>query len=99
MPLTASGGPSPRLALARAVAPAGRGIALAASGFLAGAAVVGLVGRRRAYGSRSLGRVARGARAGAGGSRRGRGRGVEPVQIVGTRSLLLDIHLLGRPER
>jgi len=65
--------------------------AAAAAGFVAGAAVVGLVTRRRRSAA-----LARGRRAG-GGLARGRRRGGagELVQIVGSRSLLLDVHLLG----
>ncbi len=73
--------------------PAVQAAAAAAGGFVAGAAVVGLVRRRH---SRALarGRRARGLR------RRGAGRNAgmaERLQIVGSRSLLLDVHLLGNP--
>jgi hypothetical protein len=70
----------------RAMVPVAQAAAVAAGGFVAGAAVVGLVGRRRA---RSRGPAAR---------RRGgkeRTRGGELLQIVGSRSLLVDVHLLG----
>jgi hypothetical protein len=73
--------------------PAVQAAAAAAGGFMAGAAVVGLVGRRR---SRTLGkgrrsRAMRGRRTGA-----VKSTGVaERLQIVGSRSLLLDVHLLG----
>jgi hypothetical protein len=62
--------------------------AVAATGFVAGAAVVGLVHRRRR-------RHALAPRRGA--SRRAARSGPlgELVQIVGTRSLLVDVHLLG----
>jgi hypothetical protein len=75
-----------------AVIPAVQAAAAAAGGFVAGAAVVGLVARRQRAsalaGTRRAGR-------GLGRSRR-RGRGAgELVQIVGSRSLLLDVHLLG----
>ena len=68
----------------------------AAFGFLAGAAVLGLVHRRqrraialaRRAPRRRLGRRAR----------RARGKdGIELLQIVGSRSLLVDVHLLGAP--
>jgi hypothetical protein len=81
------------LETARKSIPAVQAAAAAAGGFMAGAAVVGLVGRRR---SRALGKGRRG--------RGPRGRGtasirnagvVERLQIVGSRSLLLDVHLLG----
>jgi hypothetical protein len=67
-------------------APARQAMVLAAGGFLAGATIVGLAGRRRARGARapfSRRTARRGDRAG------------ELVRIVGTRSLLVDVHLLG----
>lgn len=73
--------------LIRAVAPTGQAVAVATGGFIAGAAVMGLTAHRRARGSRTSGRSAR--RRG----RRTRGAG-ELVRIVGTRSLLVDVHLL-----
>ena len=70
------------------VMPAVQAAAVAAGGFVAGAAVVGLVHRRQ---RRSL-LLAKSRR----GSKLGRGsRAGELVQIVGSRSLLLDVHLLG----
>ena len=67
------------------VLPAVQAAVVAAGGFVAGAAVVGLVHRRQKR-SAALGRGRRGGRvAGAG----------ELLQIVGSRSLLLDVHLLG----
>jgi hypothetical protein len=77
---------------AATVIPAVQAAAVAAGGFVAGAAVVGLVHRRQrrslllAKGRRGAGRLSRGSRT----SRAG-----ELVQIVGSRSLLLDVHLLG----
>jgi hypothetical protein len=81
-------------ALARsggAVIPAVQAAAVAAGGFVAGAAVVGLVQRRQRH-SASAAKAAR--------RRGGRpGRTAAPVsgllQIVGSRSLLVDVHLLG----
>jgi hypothetical protein len=80
-----------------AVVPAVQAAAVAATGFVAGAALVGLAHRRQhrrelmRFGSaRRLGR-----RTGGG---RGRGSakgGAELVKIVGSRSLLVDVHLLG----
>jgi hypothetical protein len=69
--------------------------AAAAGGFVAGAAVIGLVGRRHRRSSalvkgrrtRTLGRRGRGSRGPSGPA--------ELLQIVGSRSLLLDVHLLG----
>ena len=79
-----------------AMMPAVQAAAVAAGGFVAGAAVVGLVHRRQRRsamlpkGRRANGEIARGA---------GRGRrsakAIELVQIVGSRSLLVDVHLLG----
>src|SRR5438067_175718 len=76
--------------------PAVQAAAVAAGGFVAGAAVVGLVHRRQ----RQAATLAKGRRAG---RRLGRGarrdRSARPVgdlvQIVGSRSLLVDVHLLG----
>ncbi len=87
---------------AAAVVPAVQAAAVAATGFFAGAAAAGLVRRHRrrrdlaAFASRrrSLARSQRG------GARRGGSRAAgELVQIVGTRSLLVDVHLLGTPGR
>ncbi len=83
----------------RAIVPTVQAAAVAATGFVAGAAAAGLMRRRRhrrelvRAGSRrrvvaSRGRARRGARAGG-----------ELVQIVGSRSLLVDVHLLGVPGR
>lgn len=83
--------PIRRGGLIRSVTPAGQAMVLAASGFAAGAAVVGLAVRRRAGAARRPTKR-RGARA------RGGKRG-ESVKIVGTRSLLVDVHLLGGAER
>ena len=80
------------------VLPAVQAAAVAAGGFVAGAAVVGLVHRRQQRSST----LAKGARAGRVGARsqarlgnRSRPPAAELVQIVGSRSLLLDVHLLG----
>ena len=78
----------------RTTLPAVQAAAAAAGGFVAGAAVVGLVGRRH---RRALARGASGRAL----SRRGRAKAArnagvaERLQIVGSRSLLLDVHLLG----
>ncbi len=81
---------------ASAAIPAVQAAAVAAGGFFAGAAVVGLVTRRQ----RQSAALAKGRRAGRRLSRGGRRRGGAPsagelVQIVGSRSLLVDVHLLG----
>lgn len=78
-----------------AVIPAVQVAAVAAGGFVAGAAVVGLVQRRHRSAALSKGRrsgrdVGRGGR-----GRRMAGRADELVQIVGSRSFLVDVHLLG----
>ncbi len=78
---------------ATAAIPAVQAAAAAAGGFVAGAAVVGLVTRRQ----RRSAALAKGRQAG---RRLGRGRKAahsagELVQIVGSRSLLVDVHLLG----
>jgi hypothetical protein len=76
------------------VVPTVQAAAIAAGGFVAGAAVVGLVHRRQrrallpAKAGRGAGKLLRG------GAKRS-GRAGELVQIVGSRSLLVDVHLLG----
>ncbi len=74
-------------ASSRAMVPVAQAAAVAAGGFVAGAAVVGLMGRRRA---RSRGLTVPRRRGG-----KERTRGEELLQIVGSRSLLVDVHLLG----
>jgi protein involved in polysaccharide export with SLBB domain len=85
----------PSRALIASVAPVVQAAVAAAGGFLAGAAFVGLVLRRR----RRPGTLAKRGRAGkrGAGARRAGGRAGELVQIVGSRSLLVDVHLLGGP--
>lgn len=73
---------------AGAVLPAVQAAAVAAGGFVAGAAVVGLVHRHQ----RRTGALAKAGR----GARRS-GRANELVQVVGSRSFLVDVHLLGGP--
>jgi hypothetical protein len=75
-----------------AVIPAVQAAAVAAGGFVAGAAVVGLVQRRQ----RRSAAVVKGGRRGRGVGRGGRTAAVggELVQIVSSRSLLVDVHLL-----
>jgi hypothetical protein len=84
---------------ARAIVPTVQAAAVAATGFVAGAAAAGLVRRRRHR--RELVRAGSRRRVVAGrgrGRRAGRASG-ELVQIVGSRSLLVDVHLLGVPGR
>jgi hypothetical protein len=73
--------------------PAVQAAAVAAGGFVAGAAVVGLVHRRHRR-TAALAKGRRPRRSLSGGARRG-ARAAELVQIVGSRSLLVDVHLLG----
>lgn len=79
--------------LIRPVAPTAQAMVVAAGGFVAGAAVVGLASRRRGRSSKALARARKGGRGVGRGGRKG-GRVGELVQIVGTRSLLVDVHLL-----
>jgi hypothetical protein len=74
----------------RAVVPAVQAAAVAAGGFVAGAAVVGLVHRRRRVALAKGHRPRRLSRGGRSANKPG-----ELLQIVGSRSLLVDIHLLG----
>jgi hypothetical protein len=78
----------------RAMVPAVQAAAVAAGGFVAGAAVVGLVHRRR---QSALARGRRARRLGKAGRKDARSvnRAGELLQIVGSRSLLVDVHLLG----
>ncbi len=73
-----------------AALPAVQAAAAAAGGFVAGAAVVGLVGRRH----RRRSAVEGGRRSLL--SRRS-ATAADRLHIVGSRSLLLDVHLLGGP--
>ena len=78
----------------RAVVPAVQAAAVAAGGFVAGAAVVGLVHRRRRTAlakGRGPRRLSRGGRR----DSRSANKAGELLQIVGSRSLLVDVHLLG----
>jgi hypothetical protein len=79
-------GPSPRRALIRSVAPTAQTAVVAVGGFVAGAAIVGLASRRRNRVAKALGK-----------RRRTTGSGGEPLQVIATRTLLLDVHLLGLP--
>jgi hypothetical protein len=72
--------------------PAVQAAAVAAGGFVAGAAVVGLVNHRH---NRALAAGQPRRRL----LRRSRGGRVEALQIVSTRSILVDVHLLGNGEQ
>jgi hypothetical protein len=77
------------------IIPAVQAAAVAAGGFVAGAAVIGLVTRRqRRAVALSKGRGA-GRRLSRGRRRSAQSGASELVQIVGSRSLLVDVHLLG----
>jgi hypothetical protein len=80
-----------------AMIPAVQAAAVAAGSFVAGAAVLGLVHRRQRHaGALSNGRQV-GRELGRRGARRRPSGAENAVQIVSSRSLLLDVHLLGRP--
>lgn len=85
--------PSSREIVRRAPAPIVQTAAVAAGGFVAGAAVLGLAHRRKARrtalaAARPRRRIARAGR----GAKR-----AQLVEIVASRSLLVDVHLLGSP--
>jgi hypothetical protein len=77
-----------------AAIPAVQAAAAAAGGFVAGAAFVGLVNRRHRR-ALALAAPRRSRKLALRGSRKGSGTAAELLQIVGSRSLLLDVHLLG----
>ena len=82
--------PKPLALAPRSVVPAVQTAAVAAGGFVAGAVIVGVLGRRH---QRALAtRTPRGL------TRRKRTAG-ELVEIVSSRSLLVDVHLLGSPAK
>jgi hypothetical protein len=81
--------------LAYSVMPAVQAAAMAATSFMAGAAVMGLAHRRQRR--RDLVRAGTKRRLGRGAARGGSARGGagELLQIMSSRSLLVDVHLLG----
>jgi hypothetical protein len=86
--LVLAGGPASKVALPARLPVQAQTAAAAAGGLLAGAALVGLA-RRRRHGAVQV------RRGGLLRRRRRRGRpGAELLEIVASRSLLLDIHLL-----
>jgi hypothetical protein len=96
VPVLAEEAAASREIVARGPAPIVQTAAVAAGGFVAGAAVLGLVHRRQARraalaAARPRRRIAR---AGQGAKRAG-----ELVEIVASRSLLVDVHLLGSSTR
>jgi hypothetical protein len=95
--LSPPSGSLPAPARQRASVPARAAAAAAAGGFVAGAAVVGIVGHRH---RRALAVGGRRRRSLAPRRRRATGKraaGAQPLQIVASRKVLLDIHLLGIP--
>ena len=91
--------PAPRVP--RSALPARAAAAMAAGSFMAGAAAVGIAGRRRhrsraiAKGPRRAGLLERSLRRGA--AARRAAAPAERLQIIETRKLLIDVHLLGSP--
>jgi hypothetical protein len=86
--------PAVRSAIGPLTSPAQTAV-VAASGFVAGAAVLGLVHRRKGKrlalaGARSPRRLGRGGK---------RSKSAGELAIVSSRSLLVDVHLLGAPLR
>ncbi len=69
-------------------------VAVAAGGFLAGAAVVGLTRHRHAVARRGRRRLVRGGRGRLGRRPAARAGGAELLQVVGSRSFLVDVHVL-----
>jgi hypothetical protein len=78
-----------------ALIPAMQAAAAAAGGFVAGAAVVGLVHRRHRRAAALAGKRGRSLVRRGRPPRRGGAQPLELLQVVGSRSLLLDVHLLG----
>jgi hypothetical protein len=89
-------GESPSLIVPRAPQPIAQAAAVAAGGFVAGAAVLGLVHRRQAR--RAALAAARPRRRIARAGRRARQVG-EAFEVVASRSFLVDVHLLGSSAR
>jgi hypothetical protein len=85
---------APRTAIGPLAVPAQTAMA-AAGGFVAGAAVLGLVHRRKSK-RLVLARASSPRRIGRGGRR---SKSAGELAIVGSRSLLVDVHLLGTPLR
>jgi hypothetical protein len=77
-------------------APSAQAVALATGGFLAGAVVVGLTRRRYAIARRGRGqrRLIRGGRGRRGRKPASRAGAAELLQVVGSRSFLVDVHVL-----
>jgi hypothetical protein len=76
----------------RSSVPGAQAVVAAAGGFVAGAAMLGLVHRR--YNKRATLASARSARRVGRGGKRSKSIG-ELMEVVATRTLLVDVHLLG----
>ena len=92
----------PEVRRARGGLPAVQAAAAAAGGFVAGAAVYGIVQQRR--GRSGAGALVKGARKRSLARRGSRGvlpaagqAAVESLEVLSTRTMLLDVHLLGAP--
>jgi hypothetical protein len=92
----------PEVRRGRGALPAVQAAAAAAGGFVAGAAVYGIVQQRR--GRSGSGALVKGARKRSLARRGGRGAlpaagqaAVESLEVLSTRTMLLDVHLLGAP--
>jgi hypothetical protein len=88
--------PPSRMPIVTLASPVHKTAAAAAGGFVAGAAVLGLVHRRK--GKRAAFARARPARRLARSGKRSTSVG-ELVEVLATRSLLVDVHLLDSPGR
>jgi hypothetical protein len=91
----------PEVRRGRGALPTVQAAAAAAGGFMAGAAVYGIVQQRRGRGG---GALVKGARKRSLARRRGRGvlpaagqAAAESLEVLSTRTMLLDVHLLGAP--
>ena len=96
VPVLADESPSSREIVPRAAQPIVQTAAVAAGGFVAGAAVLGLVHRRQAR--RAALAAARPRRRIARAGRRAKQVG-EAFEVVASRSFLVDVHLLGSSAR
>jgi len=78
---------------ARRSSPAVQAAAVAAGGFVAGAAVAGLVHRRQRQSALARGGLTR--TLGRAGSRRAAKAAAERLQVISSQTLLVDVHVLG----
>ena len=77
------------------VSPTVQAAAVAAGGFVAGATVIAFAHRRRERALARSGKRRRRSLVRRGAARADGARGVSVLEIVGSRSLLVDVHLLG----